>query len=594
MINLLIDRVGNVNIFNILNSDSIGSESHIHSKMDSDLIQEYINEIENVAKVSRTLKSNLSKYSDSKLDILRDLKSLGETFFDQFFPEEIANKLRNSTDNFLHFNIDTGLKEIPWELLYDGKSFLGDKFFIGKSVKGSQSKISTEDNRKIKMLIIADPTEDLDWAQREGEELFKVLHEKISPSILELHFIAGKQISKLKLLSLIKGKHIIHYAGHLFFSKEPLENGWLLANDKVLKAREIANSGFAASLVFSNSCQSSKSIDQSNDSSIMNYFAGSFLMSGIQSFVGSNWEVADNEKTLDFTIRFYLNLFNNKSIGESLYIAREYARRNYESWDLTWANYTLHGLPNHNLLSRKKESKSKIIDPNLIRRTYPISIARSYLDFLKKEEEKNEPILLFTLLIYSFKEFSKFIGSIVFSDHRAQSMGSLDLDKDDEISLQSWWDMIFNSMRIFKKLEITMFMDSLLEILFSHRDMIFKMVGWIDILNSGKIDSDFVQGYLVTFQYYYENILNELIEFENMSILYIDSNEDQYISFDGYDPRKENGVLSLGLNSQSLDKAKGKLICYHRHKKTVLPLIGLRVIDGKGKLPEMEIITSVL
>lgn len=52
MIDLLIDRVGNVNIFNFLNSGQFHSESHIQSSIDSDLISEYVKEIENLSKLS--------------------------------------------------------------------------------------------------------------------------------------------------------------------------------------------------------------------------------------------------------------------------------------------------------------------------------------------------------------------------------------------------------------------------------------------------------------------------------------------------------------------------------------------------------------
>ncbi|MEM4271251.1 MAG: hypothetical protein QXO70_04120 [Candidatus Pacearchaeota archaeon] len=142
MINLLIDRVENVNIFNFLDSGNApGSESHIHAKMDGDLIVEYVKEMENISKVARSFSN---KTSGVKPDILKDLKSLGETFFDQFFPPEIANKLRSSQDKFLHFHIDDGLKDIPWDLLHDGSSFLADKFCIGKTVKGSDKKLKQE------------------------------------------------------------------------------------------------------------------------------------------------------------------------------------------------------------------------------------------------------------------------------------------------------------------------------------------------------------------------------------------------------------------------------------------------------------------
>ena len=89
MLDLFIDRVGNVNVFNILNTTSSISTSHIQSIIDSDLINEYIKEIENTARISRTLDNKKNKNPD----ILGELKSLGETFFDQFFPDEISRTL---------------------------------------------------------------------------------------------------------------------------------------------------------------------------------------------------------------------------------------------------------------------------------------------------------------------------------------------------------------------------------------------------------------------------------------------------------------------------------------------------------------------
>lgn len=569
MLDLFIDRVGNVNVFNILNTTSSISTSHIQSIIDSDLINEYIKEIENTARISRTLDNKKNKNPD----ILGELKSLGETFFDQFFPDEISRTLKFTNDRYLHLNLDLGLKDIPWEMLYDGNQFLGDKFYIGKTVKGSTGNLKIEESKKIKMLIIADPTEDLEWAQREGEELFKLLSEKVSQNLLDLQFLSGSQITKLKLLSHIKGKNIIHYAGHLFFSDEPMENGWLLSGNKVLKAREIVNSGFVANLVFSNSCQSSKSIESSINSSIMNYFAGSFLSSGINSFIGTNWEVSDNEKTLDFTKRFYLNIFKGISIGESLFLSREYARRNYESWDITWANYTLHGSPDNILLTTKKEAIPKVINLNFIKKYFPITISRTYSNFSIKDQLNENPKILYKLILQSFEEFSKIIGIIIFSDHTHKSLGKISFESD--ITLQKWWENIFFCMSNFKKLEISMVLDTIMEILSTHRDMIFKLVNWMEVFSKQDLQDEIIQGYLVTFQYYYENILMELNEFQNIHLFYFPINSKYFYQMDGVDPTE----LLLESMDENLIKIKndfnGKVILFHKLKKSYLPLNGL-------------------
>lgn len=579
MINLLIDRVENVNIFNFLDSgNSPGSESHIHAKMDGDLIVEYVKEMENISKVARSF---ANKATGMKPDILKDLKSLGETFFDQFFPQEIATKLRTSQDRFLHFHIDDGLKDIPWDLLHDGSSFLADKFCIGKTVKGSAKKYKQEEIKKIKMLIIADPTEDLEWAQKEGEALFNILKQKVPSSLLELEFIAGKQITKLKLLSMIKGKHIIHYAGHLYFSNQPLENGWLLSDGKVLKAREISNSGFSTNLVFSNSCQSTKSTDTSSPF-IMNYFAGAFLMSGIRTFVGTNWEVIDNEKTLDFTIRFYLSLFSQKSVGEALFLAKEYARRNYEPWDLTWANYTLHGVPNYTLFQPKKENRYKILKPISIKKHYPTPIAFSYAKILELDPQKVDAITTAKILSDAFYSFSHFIGFIVFSDFKHQSFGNIVLTEEIFNDLQKWWELIFQSMWNFKKLEISMFLDTLMEVLSLNREMIFKMIQWNSQFQR-EMDSEYIQGYIVTFQYYYENLLAELSELENCSLLYFPESGSHYFTFDGYESSTHFLINSFDDQMKNIIDYKNKFFLYHKVKKQFLQLYGFEIMQTEGE-----------
>lgn len=578
MIDLLIDRVGNVNVFNFLLDGQTNPESHLQSVMDFDLITEFIKEIENLSNISLAIQANPND-SEFNPDILNELKTLGETFYLQFFPKEIADKLRMTNEKFLHFNIDQGLGDIPWELLHDGEAFLSDKFFIGKTVKGAARHQSEPDRDKIKMLIVVDPTEDLKWAEKEGEELFRTLKAKVSPSKLELSFIGGRQISKLKLLSLIKDKNIIHYSGHLYFSENPLENGWLLANQKVLKAREIKNCGFSTDLVFSNSCESQKNANPESNPGIMNYFAGSFLMSGIRCFIGTNWETIDNEKTLDFTIRFYLSLLNDKSVGESLYLAREYARRNYNSSDLTWGNYSLHGVPNYVIFNQPKKSIEKIINPNAIINYYPSPIAQSYQYYQDLEKKDAEIELRMQSIVRSFEEFSKIIGILTISNHIYQSLGEPSIKKSKGFDLKTWWNLIFDCLWDFKKLEISMVMDSIAKVFFSNREILLKIIDWIEKYRNHQLVQEEMAGYLITYQYYFENLLIESKEFENCQILYLSTETDSHLFFKGLSPSFNH--LSFANNdfmTEQIENNRGKIVLFNRAKKILYPLYWL-VVD---------------
>ena len=413
---------------------------------------------------------------------------------------------------------------------------------------------------------------------------------KVSSSKLELSFIGGKQISKLKLLSLIKDKNIIHYSGHLYFSDDPLENGWLLANQKVLKAREIKNCGFSTDLVFSNSCESQKNASPEAAPGIMNYFAGSFLMSGIRCFIGTNWETIDNEKTLDFTIRFYLSLLNDKSVGESLHTAREFARRNYQSWDLTWGNYSLHGVPNYIIFNQPKKSIEKIINPNSIINYYPSPIAAAYQNYLELEKQDVDVETLMTSIVYCFEEFSKVIGIITLSNHSYQSLGEEALKQKKQYNLREWWNTIFDSLWDFKKLEISMVMDSISKVFFSNRDIVLKMIDWIEKYHKGELEGEDIGGYLITYQYYFENLLIESKGFESSNIIYLSKETDNHLFFKGVHPSYNH--LSFPENDflgEQIENNRGKIVLLNRDKKLLYPLDWLEVdLDTEEKLLKLS------
>lgn len=588
MINLIIDRVGNVNVFNVLEGNTPGTESHLQSTMDDDLILEYHSEIENLVRVSNAVQTANNRKAVLNTDILNELQILGETFYYQFFPTEIADRLRLATDTSIHFNIDPKLAVIPWELLHDGNCFLADKFSIGKTIRGGFHTHPNQGKEKLKMLIIADPTEDLPWAQKEGEELFRILSGKVSPSRLDIEFIGGKQITKLKLLSLIKNKNIIHYSGHLHFSEDPLENGWLLSDGKILKAREIKNSGISTDLVFSNSCLSSANVQKELNTNIMNNFAGSFLMSGIKTFMGTNWEILDNQNTIDFTIRFYTYVFSDKTIGESLFLTREYARRNYDLNDLTWANYSLFGNPDFTLIQNPDNSSTsqKIINPSFIIHFYPTPIARSYQRFLSSQKE-NLPLLdQMILLIRCFEEFTQVLGSIVFSDHLHHGLGKqFPGNADDSLPLDKWWDLIYSCLWDFKKLKLTPQLESIIEVLNSNKDVVMKILNWIQLFTEGKIESDSRESYLITFQYFYENLLVELTEFEKINLILLSENSNYHYFFRGLKPESSlvtAPMIKKDYVGEQIEKYRGNLVVYNEVKKLMFPL-DAHIIDNQER-----------
>lgn len=574
MLSLIIDRVGNVNIFNVLEDNLPVEESHIQSTLDDDLIFEYLGEVERLVHVSQSVLSNPNQILNA--DILQDLKVLGETFYQQFFPLSIIEKLKNTSKHSIHFNIDPALALIPWELLHDGTSFLSDKFRIGKTIRGGLHRPTHQENRKIKMLIIADPTEDLPHAQKEGEVLFSVLSQKVPTHLLELEFIGGKQVTKLKLLSLIKDKHIIHYSGHLHFSDDSLENGWLLSDGKVLKAREIKSTGIDTDLVFSNSCMSAKSAGKKINTNIMNQYAGAFLTAGIKTFVGTNWEILDNERTIDFTVRFYTFLFSDKSVGESLFLSKEFARRNYHANDLTWANYALYGNPDFSLFvkERRNSHSAKILNPTSVLEFYPTPIAVAYSKLIGSGKSKSSGKNNILGLVKLFEAISQVVGMMVFSDHAAHAMNkSIPNNPDDAVSIRKWWELVYGCVWDFQKLKISSILEMALPVLHEQKETIFKIVGWMESWERDEIKEEEIESYQIILQFFLENMLLEFSELERVSILLVSENQNPHFYFKGVKPAYlyPSSPGSKDKLQEQLSKQKGNLVLVHESRKIVIP-----------------------
>ncbi|EOQ96223.1 CHAT domain protein [Leptospira wolbachii serovar Codice str. CDC] len=574
MLSLIIDRVGNVNIFNVLEDNLPVEESHIQSTLDDDLIFEYLGEVERLVHVSQSVLSNPNQILNA--DILQDLKVLGETFYQQFFPLSIIEKLKNTTKHSIHFNIDPALALVPWELLHDGTSFLSDKFRIGKTIRGGLHRPTHQENRKIKMLIIADPTEDLPHAQKEGEVLFSVLSQKVPTHLLELEFIGGKQVTKLKLLSLIKDKHIIHYSGHLHFSDDSLENGWLLSDGKVLKAREIKSTGIDTDLVFSNSCMSAKSAGKKLNTNIMNQYAGAFLTAGIKTFVGTNWEILDNERTIDFTVRFYTFLFSDKSVGESLFLSKEFARRNYHANDLTWANYALYGNPDFSLFVKERKifHSAKILNPTTVLEFYPTPIAVAYSKFINTSKSKSIDKNNLLSLSKLFEAISQVVGMMVFSDHAAHAMNkSIPNNPDDAVSLRKWWELVYGCVWDFQKLKISSILEMALPVLHEQKETIFKIVGWMESWEREEIKEEEIESFQIILQFFLENMLLEFSELERVSILLVSENHNPHFYFKGIKPAYlyPSSPGSKDKLQEQLSNQKGNLVLVHESRKIVIP-----------------------
>ncbi len=313
-----------------------------------------LKEIEFLCEEITNLFNKAIRKKDSGDNFSDDLKKIGRALFDQLLTLEAKKAIKNTKASFLLISIDEHLVQIPWELLHDGVEFLCIRFAMGRSVRTQQKAYESkfrDINIPIKMLIVADPTGDLNSAYEEGISIRDEL---------------DKRKNKVKVLSKtgevytdfikrnIRDYDVIHFAGHAEYNLANLsESGWFLKDGK-FTAREIVALGTTApmpSIVFSNACQSGKTqeweIKKGFEDEIFG-LANAFLLAGVRHYIGTFWKVLD-KTCLDFSNEFYKNVTDGLPIGEAVRLARIKLINKYGYSSIIWSSYMLYGDPSVNL-----------------------------------------------------------------------------------------------------------------------------------------------------------------------------------------------------------------------------------------------------
>ena len=612
---IIIDRVGNTNVFNVIYNDvgqQVISESNsLQSITDDDLIQEYLKELTDIAMLSRSIaRTNTSPDKNDPMmhhhaDVNKRLHQMGETFFRQFFPSVLQDYFATKTDEYVYFHIDSKLASLPLEILSNGKNFLWEKFYIGKSIKGN--KVSSLDHiakDKLNMLIIADPTEDLEWARREGEELFEHLSVNFPEKKLKLDLIAGKHITKLSLLNDIVNKDIIHYSGHLHYTNDIQENGWLLYDGKIVHAREIQKSGAAPQLIFSNSCVSGRHLESmQNKTSWYENFASSFLRSGKTNYIGTIWELPDTQQTLRFSLEFFDNIFQGHPVGYSLYKSRLYARENFGVKDLTWASYTLMGNPVSKIF--QKESKipdltRNILDLEMVFKKYPYPVAISYwaMHEAGSADKPMENGERFEKLYHVFEDTLFFIAALIFSNYNYVNISKpIMLDPDD---LAESITSVYQALNIMHVLKMEIMIPNLMETMHAHREEIYKIIKWKEQFDRTEINENNLDGYVISLQYLLERFLIDIEYLKNYGFFKI--RQPGYVHLSLYGLSKYHTVKEITLPTQMETRILnditirsssliGKCVFYIPVKRIFLDLsnfMELNFIDEKDEQSAIE------
>lgn len=279
-----------------------------------------------------------------------NLRKAGQLLWDQLFTRTVKEKLKVCKGADLILCLDEELVNIPWELLYDGQDFLCLAFNTGRVIKTRQQ-ITSPRYRSIsshlRMLILANPTDDLRCAYQEGLSIRNQFDRKRKAVSIDFK---STHIDTLYVKKNLRDYDIVHFAGHCEHDRaEPSKSGWVL-EDGMLSAEDIyalAETLELPSLIFSNACGCSafpESHLQADAQEKAYGVASAFLFSGVRHYIGSLFRIEDNA-ALHFAKEFYRQLLSGKPIGECLRSARLGLVQEYGLESTWWARYLLYGDP---------------------------------------------------------------------------------------------------------------------------------------------------------------------------------------------------------------------------------------------------------
>ena len=201
---------------------------------------------------------------------------------------------------------DAECSKLPWEALRCGDRALAldggvSRKYLLTTGNFSVAKWSEKRlfDKTLDILLVVNPTEDLDGAEREGGIVRQLIKDVPAVKVTE---VAGKAATRDRLLQEFQSGayDVIHYAGHAMFdANEPGRSG-ILCSDKVLTGEDLAVVGNLPALVFFNACESGRVRKAPKEAppemaglqkSVS--FAEAFLRGGIANFVGTYWPVGD-------------------------------------------------------------------------------------------------------------------------------------------------------------------------------------------------------------------------------------------------------------------------------------------------------------
>lgn len=298
----------------------------------------------------RALKAQLGEIELESFNF-RSMRRYGEELAQLLLDRKIREALATVRDSHLVVVHDLPSSKYPWETLcIDGWFPAANAGLSRKYSAGNLSVAKWSEQRRIDqtldILLIVNPTGDLEGADLEGERLTKLLGRRNN---IKLHPIHGAEATRERVQAEFEsGKYdVLHYAGHARFEERNPAGSGISLFDGRLTGLDLASLSNLPALVFFNACESArlpsephvrrKNIRERIDSNVG--LAEAFLRGGVANYLGTYWPVGDDSAPLA-AAALYSAIVKGRSMGVAVNAARG-ALRDDKSID--WADYIHYG-----------------------------------------------------------------------------------------------------------------------------------------------------------------------------------------------------------------------------------------------------------
>jgi CHAT domain-containing protein len=299
---------------------------------------------------------------------LTDLATDGDRLAKLLLGNEIRVVLPKYRDHHLVVVHDAAMSRVPWETIAFGSESRAGSPWFPAAEEGLSHRYAAENlsvakwlEERLKddifsVLLVVNPTEDLDGAEEEGKRVQQLFSDVPS---CRLDTLSRGAATKPALLSAFgSGKYdLIHYAGHAFFDeRKPERSGIVCHGNVTLSGADLAGLGNLPTLVFFNACEAgrvrrgresaSRSSSRLADERVRKLsngvgFAEAFMRGGVANFLSTYWPVGDLAAKV-FAEKFYTRLMKGSAIGKAIQEGRGAVK---ETRSKDWADYIFYGDP---------------------------------------------------------------------------------------------------------------------------------------------------------------------------------------------------------------------------------------------------------